>query len=77
MAKSILDYALENGLITDEQHEKAEHYRRESGANESTVLLDMKLLDEERLAVLYSQMYGYRYIKELPQEDLPETFDYG
>lgn len=77
MAKSILDYARENGLVTDEQYEKAERYRRESGANESTVLLDMKLLDEERLAVLYSQMYGYRYIKELPQEDLPEAFEYG
>lgn len=78
MAKQVIDYAFENGLITSEQKEKAEAYRRESGASDNAVLIDMKLLTEEQLAVLYSQMYGYRYLKEpdVQEPELCEQLEY-
>ena len=57
---TLLNFAYENGEITLQQKEKADRYKRETGANDETVLRDMKLLSEEKLIELYGKLYGYK-----------------
>lgn len=56
---TLLNFAYENGEITLQQKEKADRYKRETGASDETAIKDMKLLSEEKLIYLYSKLYGY------------------
>lgn len=60
MAISIIKYAFETGAITEEQKNKAERYKKETGSSEETVIKDMKLISDERLIKIYSEIYGYK-----------------
>ena len=60
MAISLIKYSFEIGAITEEQREKAERYKKETGASDETVIKDMKLLSEEKLIQIYSKIYGYK-----------------
>ena len=60
MAISLIKYSFEIGAITEEQREKAERYKKETGASDETVIKDMKLLSDERLIQIYSKIYGYK-----------------
>lgn len=71
MAISLLKYAFDTGSITKEQMEKAEQYKRETGADEETVIRDMKLVSEEKLLSIYSGIYGYE------AETDPDVQDFG
>ena len=71
MAISLLKYAFDTGSITKEQMEKAEQYKRETGADEETVIRDMKLVSEEKLLSIYSGIYGYE------SETDPDVQDFG
>ena len=57
---TLLNFACESGEITIRQKEKAERYKRETGANDETAIKDMKLMSEEQLISLYSKLYGYK-----------------
>ena len=57
---TLLNFAYENGEITTVQKEKADRYKRETGANDETAIKDMKLMSEEKLIYLYSKIYGYK-----------------
>ena len=54
MAISLIQYAYDSGIITKEQLEKAEQYKRETNVSEETAIRDMKLVTEERLLNIYS-----------------------
>ena len=60
MAISLIKYSFEIGAITEEQREKAERYKKETGASDETVIKDMKLLSDEKLIQIYSKIYGYK-----------------
>ena len=60
MAISLIKYSFEIGAITEEQREKAECYKKETGASDETVIKDMKLLSDEKLLQIYSKIYGYK-----------------
>lgn len=60
MAISLIKYSFEIGAISEEQRDKAECYKRETGASDETVIKDMKLLSDEKLLQIYSKIYGYR-----------------
>ncbi len=60
MAISLIKYSFEIGVISEEQKEKAEHYKKETGASDETVIRDMKLLSDEKLLQIYSKIYGYK-----------------
>ena len=60
MAVSLIKYSYETGVITEEQRDKAERYKKETGASDETVIKDMKLMSEEKLIQIYSKIYGYR-----------------
>lgn len=60
MAISLITYAYDIGAITEEQRAKAEQYKKETGANDETVIKDMKLLTEEKLIDIYSGIYNYK-----------------
>ena len=60
MASSLIKYAFENGVINQEQMDKAERYKKETGTSDETVIKDMKLVSDEALVDLYSKMYGLK-----------------
>ena len=60
MAISLIKYSFEIGAITEEQRDKAERYKKETGASDETVIKDMKLLSDEKLLQIYSKIYGYK-----------------
>lgn len=60
MAVSLIKYSFEVGMITREQMEKAERYKKETGVSDETAIKDMKLLNEEKLIQIYSGIYGYK-----------------
>ena len=60
MAISLIKYSFEIGAISEEQRDKAERYKRETGVSDETVIKDMKLLSDEKLLQIYSKIYGYR-----------------
>ena len=60
MATSLIKYAYDIGVITEEQRDKAERYRKETGVGDETVIKDMKLISDEKLIQIYSGIYGYK-----------------
>ena len=60
MAISLIKYAFDTGAITEEQRQKAERYKIETGASDETVIKDMKLIGDEKLIQMYSKIYGYK-----------------
>ena len=60
MAISLIKYSFDMGFITDEQRDKAERYKKETGASDETVVKDMKLVSDKKLLQIYKQMYGYK-----------------
>ena len=60
MAISLIKYAFETGAINMEQRDKAEMYKKETGASDETAVKDMKLINDEKLIEIYSKMYGYK-----------------
>jgi len=69
MAVSLIKYAFETGIINTEQLKKAESYKKETGANDESVIKDMKLITEESLLKVYEQIYGY---KAEPEPDVSD-----
>lgn len=69
MAVSLINFAFDMGVLSAEQKEKALSYKSETGANDETVIKDMKLLSDEVLLSVYNKIYGY------PVEYEPEVQD--
>ena len=69
MAVSLINFAFDMGVLSAEQKEKALSYKSETGANDETVIKDMKLLSDEVLLSVYNKIYGY------PMEYDPEAQD--
>ena len=69
MAVSLINFAFDMGVLSAEQKEKALSYKSETGANDETVIKDMKLLSDEMLLSVYNKIYGY------PVEYEPEVQD--
>ena len=69
MAVSLINFAFDMGVLSAEQKEKALSYKSETGANDETVIKDMKLLSDEVLLSVYNKIYGY------PVEYDPEVQD--
>lgn len=70
MAISLIKYSFDMGFITDEQRDKAERYKKETGASDETVVKDMKLVSDEKLLQIYKQMYGYKAELEPEVQDV-------
>lgn len=70
MAISLIKYSFDMGFITDEQRDKAERYKKETGASDETVVKDMKLMSDEKLLQIYKQMYGYKAELEPEVQDV-------
>lgn len=77
MAKySLLQTAVERGYITEDQYRKAEAYKAETGAADDVVFRDTKILSEEKVLELYSEIYGYPVEREpeVPDGELSKRF---
>lgn len=70
MAKTLLEMALFANLITPEQKEKTERYKKEAGVNDETAIRDTKLMSDEQIIGLYANIYHY------PIENSPEIDDF-
>lgn len=70
MAISLIKYSFDMGFITDEQRDKAERYKKETGASDETVVKDMKLVSDDKLLQIYKQMYGYKAELEPEVQDV-------
>lgn len=70
MAISLIKYSFDMGFITEEQRDKAERYKKETGASDETVVKDMKLVSDEKLLQIYKQMYGYKAELEPEVQDV-------
>ena len=70
MALSLIKYSFEIGAITEEQRNKAERYKKETGASDETVIKDMKLISDEALTQIYSKIYGYKAELEPEVQDI-------
>ena len=57
MAKSLIDEALRLEYIDFMQREKADKYKKETGMSEDTVIRETKIMSDEALAKLYSDVY--------------------
>lgn len=66
MANTLLLKAFDMGYITNEQREKAEKYKRETGVNDETAVREMKLMSEDMILDVYVMIYRY------PREQEPE-----
>ena len=77
MADTLLNAALKYGYITKEQKEKADVYKKETGANDETAVRDMKLISEETILDIYSKIYGYttEIEPEISDTGIAENFD--
>lgn len=69
MAKSILDAALNLGYIDFSQKVKAEKYKSETGLSEDSVIRDTKIIPDEAITKLYSDVY------KIPIGDIKEIED--
>lgn len=67
MANTLLLKAFDMGYITNEQREKAEKYKRETGVNDETAVREMKLMSEDMILDVYVMIYHY------PKEQEPEV----
>ena len=78
MADTLLNAALKYGYITKEQKEKADVYKKETGANDETAVRDMKLISEETILDIYSKIYGYttEIEPEISDTGIAENFEY-
>ena len=72
MANTLLSKAVEIGYISELQREKAEKYKRETGANDEIAIREMKLLSEDEVLDIYVMMYNYK--KETETEFTDDSF---
>ena len=72
MANTLLSKAFEIGYISGIQREKAERYKRETGANDETAIREMKLLSEDDVLDIYVMIY--HYTKETESELSDDSF---
>ena len=57
MAKSLISAAVKLGYIDRAQKEKIQKYREETGRSEDSALRDTKIISEENILKLYSDVY--------------------
>lgn len=78
MASRLFKAALRLHYLTEEQLEKAEAYRAETGVSEAAALRDSKLMTEEKMLELYAALYGYptEAEPEQPEDSLANNFTY-
>lgn len=69
MAKTLLQFTLDNGYISAEQLQKIEAYKSEANVTDERALLDMKMLTEDHLLNVYHSMYGYEVIQNIEPDD--------
>ncbi len=76
MANTLLKTALSKGYISESQLKKAEAYKAETGSSEEATIRDTKILSDERIMDLYSEIYHYPvgYNIEMPDTELASQF---
>ena len=77
MAESIFKAALRLGYIDEVQKEKAEKYKIETGLSEDSVIRDTKIISDEAIVKLYSDVYHIPIgeIKEIKDTSLMQRLN--
>ena len=77
MAESIFKAALRLGYIDDVQKAKAEKYKMETGLSEDSVIRDTKIISDEAIVKLYSDVYHIPIgeIKEIKDTSLMQRLN--
>ncbi len=76
MANVLLNTALKEKVITNEQFKKAVAYKEEASVTEETALRDTKILTDEEILKLYEKIYSYQTALEIemPNPSLAKLF---